>query len=463
MTIEALPRPEEFQLRPSAGLDEVLETFDLDAHFKLSWPQFQFIVSTAPYCALSAGYGHGKSHAELIATLKMGLDNKGLEIGLGSMDFPRLERDVITPLRDLLEKSDVDYNYKLRPFRHIELGGNFNGATLHLMSLLDPKQVKGANLAGFIGDEAAMWRPDMPGFPGTTWDVIRSRVRARQGTGQIKLGSTPEGWNNWFADEFVHGPDDIIARSEWELDHHLIYGSTYDNEENLQPGYIARLRRGLTKSQVTEKIFGRPAAISGKIAYYGYDRTRHCRPTSYHWSRGPLCFGLDWNVAPMACVVGQHHQGKFFVFGEIILEDNADTHLMARCMTAWCEKLGVDPRDAIAHPDVSGGHRDTRSGTTDIKILKAAHFRVRCGKINPNERGRVEACNAVLEHGNLQVDGAKCPVFTRDLQKVEKTKDGALDKKSHPELTHVSDGWGYWVCQENPVVGKGGMVTSHWG
>lgn len=423
----------------------------------LSASQHDFLHSTKPYVAVFAGYGFGKSYIERLAALKMAFENQGLPIGIGSMDFPRLMRDVVDPLLVQLDDSGIGHRHYVKD-RIIALDDRWGGAQFHLISVEVPKQIKGANLAGFVGDEFAMWRPDIPGLPGTTWDVIRSRVRVKGGTCQIKLGTTPEGWNNWATETFIHGPDDPKERLEWEPDYQVIYGSSFDNEENLQAGFLQRLMRGMTKGQVQEKIYGRPAADTGRFAYYEYDRTRHCKPTSYHWSRGPLCVFIDWNVSPMCAGLGQYHRDRFYVFGEIVIEDNADTKQMARKIRQRAKELGVPNDEIVAFPDASGGHRDTRSSTTDIAILKKAGIRVRVGRRNPNERGRIACVNAVLEQDELQ-HAPGLPWFSRDLSKVEKNPDGSICKPNGTKLTHISDGFGYWVCQERPIVGKGGMVT----
>jgi hypothetical protein len=58
--------------------------------------------------------------------------------------------------------------------------------------------------------------------------------------------------------------------------------------------------------------------------------------------------------------------------------------------------------------------------------------------------------------GNIRmiVDGQKAPHVVKDLDGVILLKGGSgeIDKKATPKLSHISDGLGYYVAKEFPIM-----------
>jgi hypothetical protein len=63
----------------------------------------------------------------------------------------------------------------------------------------------------------------------------------------------------------------------------------------------------------------------------------------------------------------------------------------------------------------------------------------------------------------LEIDPA-CPGLIADLEQVIYAANGELDKKSNPMLTHHSDGLGYWLVRDFPIVRRDtvGFARSRW-
>jgi len=82
---------------------------------------------------------------------------------------------------------------------------------------------------------------------------------------------------------------------------------------------------------------------------------------------------------------------------------------------------------------------------------------MRVPRSNPKERSRVNAVNTRLSDGDgrksMMVNPAACPHLVRDLEGVRVLEGGSgeIDKRSDPNLTHLSDGLGYYIAEVFPI------------
>jgi hypothetical protein len=88
---------------------------------------------------------------------------------------------------------------------------------------------------------------------------------------------------------------------------------------------------------------------------------------------------------------------------------------------------------------------------------------MRYASSNPPVRNRINAMNSRLQtidgSVRLMVDGGHAENVVTDLEGVLRKPDGTLDKKKNPDLSHLSDGLGYYIAQKFPV-SDGERVTS---
>ncbi|MCB0419926.1 MAG: hypothetical protein KDD61_02970, partial [Bdellovibrionales bacterium] len=98
----------------------------------------------------------------------------------------------------------------------------------------------------------------------------------------------------------------------------------------------------------------------------------------------------------------------------------------------------------------TGRNRKT-SGKSDHQILKDNGFNV-LPTHNPFVTDRVNNVNRLLTENRLRIN-PKCRKLINDLEKVS-WKDNQLDKKSDPELTHISDALGYFLYKLEPMSEK---------
>jgi len=160
---------------------------------------------------------------------------------------------------------------------------------------------------------------------------------------------------------------------------------------------------------------------------------------------------MDFNVNPMTAVVGYYVNETFYAIDEVYLE-NSDTFKMS-------DELKRRGYIGDVYPDSTGANRKT-SGKSDHLILREAGFTVKKTH-NPIVFDRINNVNRLLTADRLIIS-PKCKKLIADLEKVV-WRDNQLDKKTHPELTHISDALGYWLyAVDNMLKGVNNIKTFYY-
>ena len=107
-----------------------------------------------------------------------------------------------------------------------------------------------------------------------------------------------------------------------------------------------------------------------------------------------------------------------------------------------------DNRDITFYPDPSGKQRRTSALDTDHDIIRQNGFKLYSKSVAPNVIDRVNSVNSIMK--NCIID-PRCKGLIRDLEQVV-NKDGTREiDKSNKNLTHFSDGFGYYIDFEHPI------------
>lgn len=200
---------------------------------------------------------------------------------------------------------------------------------------------------------------------------------------------------------------------------------------------------------------------AGGGAFYSYDanyNTAQC-----DWRPNDLIIvGCDFNVNPMAwvlCHIVEYLQPDgtrlrvLEVFDEIWLHD---TNTRASLNVLW-EKYGKRHRGGwLFVGDASAKARKTSAATSDITQIrndKRFNAKVRFPKSNPPVRDRLSACNTLLcnaaDQRRCMIDSVRCTRLMNDLDTRTLKPSGEPDDDAM--TGHISDGWGYVVCQFFPL------------
>ncbi len=209
---------------------------------------------------------------------------------------------------------------------------------------------------------------------------------------------------------------------------------------------------------------------------YTFDRSIHVTDKVQHQQSLPLDLSCDFNVGPMAWVVGQHRPDEAWALSEIEILGGATTLAACREFLRRYPVETYNPkgkRVLNVYGDATGKSHGTKSTETDYDIIASAlrphwpQIRFNVPASNPPVTDRVNAVNAMMKNAagdvryyihpdckSLADDYAQVSykAGTRDIDKREKTR------------THFSDADGYRLVAEYAVrtemVSTGTVVSS---
>ena len=224
-----------------------------------------------------------------------------------------------------------------------------------------------------------------------------------------------------------------------------------DNLENIDSEYLEMLS-SLPEKERARFLEGQFTDCDDGQVYYEFDRDLHV--SSDIVKRGGTIFaGLDFNVDPMTCVLGQFINNEFHIFDEIYLR-NSDTPKMCKAI----KDKGYSGAKFI--PDSTGRNRKT-SGKSDFVIIEETFGK---GAIqsthNPFVTDRVNNVNRLLSTNRIKIN-PRCKKLINDLEQVA-WKDNKLDQSGDAKLlTHISDCLGYLCWKIEPMTGTTKKISSY--
>ena len=242
--------------------------------------------------------------------------------------------------------------------------------------------------------------------------------------------------------------------------------SIYDNPHIL-PAEIARLE--------TRYVVGSPerairldgewlAGMQGARAYTSFDARTHVRPQPPLDPRRPICWTWDFNVEPMATLIGQRDGNLFRVHRELILDTDASIDQMVQY---FHEAVPSHSGEVWVYGDATARKRNVLApgGKTEYAVILnlmrtyGCPVRLKVPESNPQVPDRINAVNSQLRDvegvSRIEIDPT-CKELIDDLEQVLRDNRGGL-KKTHNrhdpyfKRTHASDAFGYWINYEEPV------------
>ena len=401
---------------------------------------------------LIGGFGSGKTLAiplRCMSLIDWRARNQKIKAKIMIIEPTReMIRDILVPTLDyFFDFHNVSHRYHKT---HHDYTISFKGHefTFLLRSSDVPESLTGKNLTDIIIDEFD--KKHSISHQKDVWKECISRIRIAE-YGTCAIATTPEGYKYTY---------ELYNRCDYEeiKNFQLIRAKTYDNHflpkdyiENLYDNYSEELVQQYIEAQFIN-------LLQGKV-YYPFDRELNNTDKEYV-KELPINLMVDFNVNPMIWEVGQtwfnDGKPKDFIIDEIS-QRNTYTEAMA---LEVANRYGKDTLYYI-YGDPSGSSRSTKSKVTDYDIIKSilpnAIFRVKLS--HPFVIDRINAVNSRLKNSrnerNLFINVKKCPFLVKDCEQVlykENTKD--IDKTSNSDLTHASDGLGYFIEYEYPLKGK---------
>lgn len=326
-----------------------------------------------------------------------------------------------------------------------------NGAEVRLWSAEKADSLRGRPLKALVMDEYA----DMDGA--IYHEILRPSLADFKAPA-LFIG-TPKSFNHFY-ELFERGQNpERPAWGSWQF-------RSLDNPF-LDPDEIDDAKRDTDARTFKQEYEASFEALAGR-AYYAFTREHNVTPVLL--DRGaPVCVFFDFNIDPATAGIGQRQGDRACVWREVAL-----THRGGEATKAAASQIQLLLREAghggpvRIYGDATGKSAKT-TGPADHAVLRTLFpGAVWCiPGHNPHERDRVSAVNGCCEtmagQHRLEVDPS-CRGLIADLEQVIYAENGELDKKSNPQLTHLSDALGYWLVRDFPPapVTKAGAARVDW-
>ncbi len=175
----------------------------------------------------------------------------------------------------------------------------------------------------------------------------------------------------------------------------------------------------------------------------------------------------DFNVDPFCVGFGHTYETidpetrtkrfELHVFDELVIR-NSNTLEMCR---AIADRYGKHVRGMVHYGDATSKARNTASSLSDYQIIydffrnQPGGCGMRFKDANPSVKDRINAVNSMLQAADMKrrlFINPSCKKIIKDLMDVS-YKEGTVEiDKSNLELTHASDGLGYWIDYDHPVI-----------
>lgn len=170
----------------------------------------------------------------------------------------------------------------------------------------------------------------------------------------------------------------------------------------------------------------------------------------------PLVIGMDFNVDPMAWIIGHKIDNKLHVFDEIFIR-NTNT---PESLVELHKRYGDHPSGFHFFGDASGRARKTSASSSDYLIIvqwiKEGQFKG--GKVhflpaNPRVQNRFAACNAMFCNAKGERRATihpRCKHLRQDIME-RQYKEGTNEPDDYGDIGHISDALGYPVHMIWPI------------
>ena len=388
--------------------------------------QMEYINSSVRFTAFVAGFGAGKSYADVGKCLNIMQKRRALNqkatIAFLAPNYGLLRDVNILKTEEFLNENKI--NYTINKSSNILKIPVFGGE-IWFRSMHHPETIVGFDASDAILDEFDIIDRSKQEI---IWNKTIARLR-KYDDASLSISTTPEGYKKTY-DLFVQEKVGKLIQVDTRKNIFL----PKDYIESLEGQYDGQLLEQYLKGQFVN--------IAGLSAYYEFDRKRHIKeyPNVLN-GVNTLHIGIDFNVDPMCAVIGimgskPNGNKKIIVFDEVEMM-NANTYKMT-------DLLNHKYRDyqLYYYPDMTGKARKTSAVQTDIDIIKRSGGIIR-GERNMFVRDSLNIINKAFQDDNLEII-PKCKVLIKDLEQVTRDQYGGIDKKDK-SITHMSDAFRYLV------------------
>lgn len=328
------------------------------------------------------------------------------------------------------------------------------GSTLHVVGMDQPARIEGTQWDGGVIDESCDIKPGafarsvLPALAHRNGWCWRIGVPKRVGVGAqefkefCKSGAPPG--TSWRDSTCMHE------------------SYSWPSEDILTEEQLSWPRANLDPRDYNEQYRACWETVGG-LVFYAFDEVLNISDQIAYNPELPLVIGSDFNVDPMAWIIGQingtinfstgEDTRKFLVFDELWMR-NTNTK---EALTRLAEKYSGHTNGFNFFGDATSRSRNTRASESDyIQIRNDNRFnsaRIFYPRTNPKKANRFASCNALFcnaEGVRRFLVHPRCKNLIRDLN-TRAYKEGTTEVDDYGDVGHITDALGYAIYKIFPM------------
>ena len=381
---------------------------------ELSDSQYEFMYAKENHVLFCGGVGSGKTFTGALWAIMMAQKYPNCRGLITANTHSQLQKATLAEMFSICDTLGIKYRYLVNQNR-VFIGK----AEILCYTMEKPENLAGPTVGWAWLDEAAFYKP-------LAFDKASARVRDTKGPCQIRMTTTPNGFN-WLYEYFVEKPEDYKK---------VVYSSTLDNTPNLPDTYVKQLRGQYDKKMAIQELDGQFINLNSGQVYYGFDRNKHVKQINL-MDKDLLMVGLDFNVHPLCGVFVARRGEMIYIVDELYLENSNTFEAAKEILRRYPNRY----MQVIA--DETGNRRRTSSNQTDHEIIRRAGLDLPKFR-NPMVKDRYNNINRLFDKGYIKIH-PRCTRLIKDLEQLTYDNDDDM-------LSHISDALGYVSWKINPLV-----------
>jgi hypothetical protein len=414
---------------------------------RLKRPQARVFRSKARFRVLVAGRRFGKTFLSQIELCQAAW-GEGRVAWYVAPTYKQAKRIVWKPLKELTRPywASKPNESDLR----IEL---ITGGTIALRGADNYDSLRGSGLDFLVLDEYASMARE-------AWmEVLRPALADR--IGRALFIGTPQGYNHFF-DLYEAAAD----QPDWDR-----FQFTTEDGGNVPREEIEAATHELDERTYRQEFQARFENLTAGRAYFAFDRSRNVKEVPYNPNL-PIFWTLDFNVNPMASLIGQRDGNQIYVLDELVLPNSNTWDAWEEFLSRTESWITQVPLRVSVYGDATGKARDSTASRTDWQIVRESFGRYsdrfyptfRIPNSDPRVKDRVYSVNGMLRNqaGERRLSiHPRCKELIKDLEQVAWKIDPSGNTlsdvdDSNKNRTHLSDALGYMLNMEFGIRAKSG-------
>lgn len=401
--------------------------------------QWEFLRSNSLILALVCGFGAGKTHVFIRKVLLHHLFTKNAKgLSNGWIIYPTLSLAnelFIEAFKEELIRLGIKYKHNIQAGRIVTRYG-----VIKIYTLEKPDNMIGANLT-YCGIDEFDTVTQARAIKG--YNKALGRLRGCDNP-QLFIVTTPEGFKGTYH-IFVENQKD---------NQEIIHAKTTDNPY-LPATYISMLREQYPERLLKAYLDGQFINLTAGNVYYAFDRDNHIRKEDHVLDKSlPVNICFDFNVFPYSVSLNQIvRDDDIRFFAEWVSSTYSNTYEACDMLM----QILPSDIDVVIYGDASGRNGAANSTVSNYQIIDEkmqGYFKSMTYLVppsNPPVKDRINCFNSKLAKNHITFNKS-CVKLIQDLEQVTWNEKLSEIDKSNIHRTHSSDGAGYFIYIEFPIV-----------